>query len=317
MSSGNKVFRFMLLAPFGGLLTSAAVAQTIVWTDANARKIQRKDVSGGAVSTIVQFPAPRAAQFIHYDPVNKKLYYLFFDDAGNPLFQRCNLDGTVPENILTPSWGNFAINVESRKLCWCNNSGGIHQAELDGTGVESHNYSLCCVNSVEPHGDTLYFTAGGGLPKGFWRADADGSNEQFLHQSGVPFDLAFDPVENKFYMGALQDIFRMNPDGSDFQMVVDQNQSGDVEHVEVDPRGRKLYWVDITAKVIRRSNLDGTNIENFVTAADVGNPDFYIQGLTIVDSPTIPTVSGWGAICAGVLILVTGGTVLKKRGLVG
>ncbi len=315
MTSVRKLGCLIALTSLVGPLSSFAVAQTIVWTDANARKIQRKEVTGGAVSTIVQFPSPTSPYMIHYDPIEKRFYYLF-DNGSDLLFQRCNLDGTNPEDISTPSWGNFAINVESRKLYWCN-PGGIHRSELDGTGVESHNYALCCVNSVEPHGDTLFFTAGGGLPKGFWRADADGSNEQFLHQSGAPFDLAFDPVENKFYLGALQDIFRMDPDGSDFQMVVDQHQSGDVEHVEVDPRGRKLYWVDVGAKVIRRSNLDGTNIENFVTAADVGNPDFYIQGLTIVDSPTIPVVSSWGVLVVGVSLLVIGSLVIKKRNVAG
>ncbi len=95
---------------------TAALGQTIVWTDQDARTIQRKDVHGGPIQTIVEFPSPSSASLIHYDPVAAKLYYLFLGPSSSFHFQRANLDGSDAENIPTPSVGGFTLNVDSRKL---------------------------------------------------------------------------------------------------------------------------------------------------------------------------------------------------------
>jgi len=305
----TKVLR--VLTCLGGLLPTAAVGQTIVWTDANARRIQRKDVNGGEIKTIVQFPSPQAAYQIHYDPITAKLYYLFY--APPTSFQRANLDGSEPENIPTPSVGNFALNVELRKLYW-SNLATIYRSELNGSGVESHTYPSCCLGLPEAVGDDLYLAgSGGAMLKGIWRADADGSNEQFLHGSGQPLDLAYDPVEGKLYWASVDGIYRMNSEGTDFRFIVELLDTG-VNQVVVDRRGRKVYWAVNPAKIIQRSNLDGANVEDFVTASNVGNPNFDIQGLTIVyNSTPIPTLSGWGVMTTGVLVVVAGLVVLRKR----
>ena len=152
-----KVIRLIVVTCLGGLLPTASVGQTIVWTDINARRIQRKDVNGGEVGTIVQFPSSPAATQIHYDPIAAKLYYLFY--APPSTFQRANLDGSEPENIPTPSWGNFTLNVESRKLYWISRDDSgtrsvLNRSELNGSGVESHIYP-CCLLTLEALGDDL------------------------------------------------------------------------------------------------------------------------------------------------------------------
>jgi hypothetical protein len=298
----------------GGLLPSASLGQTIVWTDANARKIQRKEVSGGAVQTIVQFPAPQEASQIHYDPITAKLYYLIF--SGGTLFiQRANLDGSDPETIPTPSVGNFTLNVELRKLYW-SNSDTMYRSDLNGSGVESHTYPNCCLKTLEALGDDLFFGASGDLGKGVWRADTDGSNEQFLHESGAPRDFAYDPVENKLYLANIGDIVRLNTDGSAFETVVLNSVS---DSVAVDYLGRKVYWwAPPGLRLIQRANLDGSNVEDFVTASDVGNPNFDVRGLTIVyNSMPIPALSGWGLMVMSVILLAVGMFVLRKRARAG
>jgi hypothetical protein len=110
----------------------------------------------------------------------------------------------------------------------------------------------------------------------------------------------------------------MNPDGTGFQQVVslrawDFDESSPTQ-VVVDSRARKVYWADRTARVIQRSNLDGSNVEDFVTATDVGNPNFDLRGLTIVySSRPIPTLSGWGLMALTVLLLGAGLLVLRNR----
>jgi len=306
----SKVIR--LIVCLGGLLPTTSDAQTIVWTDADARRIQRKDVNGGEVGTIVQFLSPQAAYSIHYDPVTAKLYYLLFGTSGS--FQRANVDGSDSENIPTPSSGvGFTLNVDSRKLYWINPLNVLNRSELDGSGVQSHAYASGSLFTLEALGDDLYFGAGGVMAKGIWRADADGSNEQFLHGSGQPTDLAHDPVENKLYWGVFdQGIVRMNRDGTGFEQM-DFFISWP-HQVVVDARGRKVYWTNVDDRVIQRSNLDGSNVEDFVTASDVENPNFDIRGLTIVyTSRPIPTLSGWGLMAMTALLLGAGLLVLKKR----
>jgi hypothetical protein len=210
--------------------------------------------------------------------------------------------------------GAFTLNVELRKLYWIESPphNVLHRSDLNGSGVESHTYLCCAIFALEAVGSDLFFGAGGDN-KGVWRADADGSNEQFLHESGQPTDLAYDPVENKLYLASIADIQRLNPDGSGVQQV----HQGDAEQVVVDARGRKLYWANGDAQGfqrIQRSNLDGSNVEDFVTVSDVGDPDFDIGGLTIVyNSTPIPTMSGWGLAAMTVLILGTGLLVLRKH----
>jgi len=302
-----NVIRTIVLTCLGGLLPTAAVGQTIVWTDNNARRIQRKEVNGADVQTIVQFPSSPSASRIHYDPIGAKLYYRL-----GTAFERSNLDGTDPETIPTPSVGNFTLNVELRKLYWVNSGQSpstVYRSALDGTGVESHTYSTCCINTLEAVGDDLFFGAGGVMLKGIWRADADGANEQFLHGAPSPQDLGFDPVENKLYV-ATEAIYRMNTDGTSSEQIVKLQSLAD--QIVVDSRRRKVYWG--RGNVIQRSNLDGSNVEDFVTVADVGNPDFTVRGLTIVySSKPIPTVSGWGLTAMTAILLLAGLFVLRRQ----
>ena len=305
----SKVIRLIVVICLGGLLPSVTLAQTIVWTDVDARKIQRKDVTGGEVATIVQFPSPQNASQIHYDPFAAKLYYVYGPPGS---FQRANLDGSDPEDIPTPSYGIFTLNVELRKLYWIVGFNNVlNWSELDGSGVESHTYPTCCVETLEAVGDDLFFGAGGIMLKGIWRADADGSNEQYLHVTSEPLDLAYDPVENKIYVAGITEISRLNADGTGIQVLFQPLSAG---QIVVDSLTRKMYWAERGARVIRRSNLDGSNVEDFVTASDVGNPNLDIRGLTIVyNSTPIPTLSVWGLMAMTAILLGAGLIVLRKQ----
>jgi len=307
-----KVIRAIVLACLGGLLPKAAVGQTIVWTDQIGRRIQRKDVNGGPIETIVQFPASQVPGQIHYDPLAAKLYYLRFVAGGPDSFQRCNLDGSNPESIPTPTTGKFSLNVDSRKLYWVEGFGDsiLNYSELDGTGMESHSYSDCCVLCLEAFGDDLFFGAGLTLQKGIWRSDPDGFNEQFLRQTGQPFDLAYDPVDSKLYVLNIEGLVRMNLDGTGFENLLFL-QASDSDHLIVDGLGGKLYWT-YRGEKIQRSNLDGSNVEDFVSATQI--PDADLLGLTIVYTPPpIPALS-WGAFwLLAVFLVASAAIVLRKR----
>jgi hypothetical protein len=310
--SVSKVIRSIVLACLGGLLPTVVAGQTIVWTD--QRKIQRKDINGGPIETIAEFPASQFLGQIHYDPIAAKLYYLFIA-GGSFSFQRRNPDGSNPESIPTPSAGSFTLNVDSRKLYWIEGfDDTVHRADLDGSGVLSHTYPDCCVICLEAFANDLFFGAGLGLEKGIWRADPEGSNEQFLDGtgtgSGTPHDLAHDPVDNKLYWLAQTGLFRVNLDGSGKEnllfLLPDHS-----DQLIVDAWGRKLYWT-YEGEKIQRSNLDGSNVEDFVSAAQIPNAD--LRGLTIVYTSTpIPAVSRSALWVLAVLLAAAAAIVLRKR----
>lgn len=307
----SKVIRLVMVTCLGGLLPTAAVAQTIVWTDVDARRMQEKDVNGGEIRTLVQFQSPPVdfpPPQIHFDPLTAKLYYRW-----GSAFERANPDGSNPETILTPSVGIFTLNVELRKLYWIEGFSDdvLNRSELDGTGFQSHTYPSCCLLTLEAIGNDLFFGAGVGMQKGIWRADADGTNERYLHVSGQPMDLAYDPTEDKLYLATIDNIYRLNSDGSGFQTIID----GVSNHIAVDYEGRKVYWMPRGNRLIQRANLDGSNVEDFVTYNDVGNPNFDPQGLTIVYNalPLIPATSAWGLMAMIAIVLAAGMFVLKRR----
>lgn len=308
----GKVLRLLALMCLGAFLPTEVAGQTIVWTE--QRKIQSKDTNGGPIETIVQFSPSQFLGQIHYDPLAAKLYYLFIA-GGSFSFQRCNPDGSNPETIPTPSAGSFTLNVDSRKLYWIEGfNDTVHRAELDGSGLLSHTYSDCCVLCLEAFGSDLFFGGGLTLEKGIWRADADGSNEQFLEGtgtgSGAPLDLAHDPVDSKLYWLAQAGLFRVNLDGSGKENLVFLLPD-DGDQLIVDPWGRKLYWT-YEGKKIQRSNLDGSNVEDFVSAAQIPNAD--LRGLAIVYTPTpIPALSRGALGVLAVFLVVCVAIVLRKR----
>ncbi len=309
----NWNVRWLVIVAFlVGLFPLPGLAQTIVWTDENGRRIQSKDVSGGPVQTLAQFPADQFAYGIQHDPITGKLYYHFWDQTSS--FRRINIDGSNPETIPTPSAGTFAINTITRKLYWTLGIAmTLHQSNLDGSDHQTHAYSNCCYVPVLAIDNELYLAGYLSVIKGLWRADADGSNEQLLHSSGSPTSAAYDPVEDKVYwLEGGFGVHRINRDGTGYQYLFDYDFSDDFDLLTLDYRGRKLYWTNYGARTIQRANLDGTNIETVVTAAEAGNPNLELRGLTIVQPPIVPAMSVHGAAIMFLAILAAAFLLLKR-----
>ncbi len=308
----RSLIRLIALTSLGGPLSSLAVAQTIVWMDGDSRKIQKKDVGGGAVQTIVQFVPPQNASQINYDPIARKLYYR---SGGTPTdFQRMSIDGSNIEDIAIPTGGTFAINIESRTFYWVVGAEDdvLNYSDLNGAEVQTHTYPTCCFAPLLAVGEDLYIWGSLAADKGLYRADADGSNEQLLYEGTVPTSAAYDPVENRVYVAAEILIFRINTDGTGYQEIVQTPIGPPNMIVAIDSSSRKLYWTDSVRRVIQRSNLDGSNIETFLTASEAGNLQLDLRGLTVVLPPSIPASSAWSMIVFGIVILLSG-IVLSKN----
>jgi hypothetical protein len=61
---------------------------------------------------------------------------------------------------------------------------------------------------------------------------------------------------------------RVNPDGTGLTELV--NTGGGARGLDLDMQAGKMYWADVDNSVIRRSNLDGSGVENITTLTGIG-----------------------------------------------
>ena len=133
---------------------------------------------------------------------------------------------------------------------------------------------------------------------GLYRANLDGSNKQHVLEVGIynTSDSAIDGIGGKIYWTNRESrspgpgLFRVNLDGSNIEVVARSNDS--IRRFELDTVGRKIYWIG--SKAIRRSNLDGSNVESFYVhgradpsgglAVDGGSGKLYWIGSPFIES---------------------------------
>jgi low density lipoprotein receptor-related protein 5/6 len=101
------------------------------------------------------------------------------------------------------------------------------------------------------------------------RCDFNGFNIEELVTTGLSAvgSIAIDRTGGKMYWAdwpeATAHIRRSNLDGSDVE-VIHSGLSGPYG-VALDVTAGKLYWTEFSANMVRRSNLDGTNVEDLIT----------------------------------------------------
>jgi hypothetical protein len=108
------------------------------WTDRTAEKIQRANLDGSGIETILEAAAISQPFGIDVDPENGKIY---FTDPGQGGILRANLDGSDIEGLLfaeTP-WG-IDLDLANGKLYFTESvfdgQDSISVANLNGTGFE-------------------------------------------------------------------------------------------------------------------------------------------------------------------------------------
>ncbi len=209
---------------------------------------------------------------------------LFFSEVFNPTFsdgtiKRVNTDGTGLQTLVDVGGGlrGVAVDASAGKLYWTDVINDvIRRANLFGSNPEDLvTAGLAFPNSIDldPAGDILYW--GDQTLDQIRRADLDGSNASVLLSTSMHWGATVDSLNGKLYWstaitGPTVDIMRSNVDGSEIETVVTGvDKPGDIA---LDVAGGKIYWTDYVADVVRRSNLDGTDVEDlFVVGANL-NP---------------------------------------------
>ena len=120
------------------LATGLFAQQTyLYWTDRTGGLVQRSDIDGSNVTTIVSgISTPEA---MTYDSVNNKIYWL---ERGTGTIFRADIDGSNSETVISSLGAglrNLAVDPTNSDIYWAIDSDGpsqvIRRANYDGTGT--------------------------------------------------------------------------------------------------------------------------------------------------------------------------------------
>lgn len=208
--------------------------------------------------------------------------HCFYPEIGDGFIERVSLDGGTIEPVHVTGNGVRGIAVEpvGAKLYWADvNALVIRRSNFDATDVQDIITSgLEWPRSVAADAGSgkLYF--GDQVTYLLRRANLDGSNPQTLRSTAFHAGLAIDALHGKIYWSTSDadvkgKILRSNLDGTGLETVI---SSSDPEFkpagVAVDPVGGRVYWTDYVVDVIRRANLDGSDMQDLYWVGSNRNP---------------------------------------------
>ncbi|MBE2236069.1 MAG: hypothetical protein IAE85_21435, partial [Anaerolinea sp.] len=238
-------------------------------------------------------------------------------------------DGSDVRQRYSDPWADpsgIAVDPLTDQIYWTeayyNRSyGRLMRMNLDGSGVtvlrnDLYNPADLVVDAV--NGQLYWFDS---FWNGSWwggsvrRANLDGSDPVTLLPglSSSLGALALDPERGKLYYSEGGAIRRVNLDGSGREDVV--TGLGDtILGLELDPYAEKVYWSQRMARVIRRADLDGQNLQTLVTrGADISGLHVDVAGGQMVWTEFGSSVFRANLDGSGVAAFTTGYTVLNSH----
>ena len=151
--TGNNCSAAVSIAVAAVTPPGARGVSRMYWTDWKTGKIQRSNLDGSGVETLVT-TGSGAPVGIALDVAGGKMYWV---DSGTEKIQRSNLDGSGVENLVTTGLGTprgIALDVAGGKMYWTDwGTEKIQRSNLDGSGVEN----LVASGLVYPYGIALEF----------------------------------------------------------------------------------------------------------------------------------------------------------------
>lgn len=227
-----SVLSWTLLAGIQLALTCSGEGAKLYWTDRGAGKVQRSNLDGSEVETLVAFPAGSNLRGISVDTEGGRIY---FADNGSGKILRVDLDGENQEELVSGLGfpADVLFDVASQKLYWCDQTRDrLQRANPDGSGLETLH---------EPNAP--YFL------------DIDGENQRLYWGLFTQTPARDQP-----------NVFRIDlPSGREMPVVSGLHQ---VRGVKLDLVDARLYWCDREAHKIQRARLDGSEMEDVVAGLD-------------------------------------------------
>lgn len=256
------------------LIHSSAIADAIYWTTGFGTTIERANLDGTGHEVVAS--TGNLSTGIALDTQARYAYWTGVQGRG---ISRASLDGSGTEFLLSPANDpeGIALDLDAGKMYWSESwpVPRIQRANLDGSDQET----LIETGDLGPAGLALDVSAGymywtNPWEGGVYRANLDGTNASQLIETGIsPIGIALDVVGGKIYWtengGSNQSIRRADLDGSGIEDLVttDQVALQNPLGIALDLGAGKIYWADYLARKIQRSNLDGSDVEDFLILA--------------------------------------------------
>jgi DNA-binding beta-propeller fold protein YncE len=234
--------------------------------------IVRANLDGSNPELIL--PVPQLYIFdLAIDPQNEKIY---FYDFGVDQLQRANFDGTGREPVWNGPTQQFAIDPGTPQRGFVENDTYTIRSFLFATPTTVPTIiTPAAVSSfaVDPIHQHIYWADHSFmLENGIMRANYDGTNPTGVALSNIyyPASMAVDPVNKRLYYNSGDGTHRTELDGDDDQVVVTPSgQNAGPSDLALDLAGGKIYISEEGADMVRRANLDGSNVEPLLSGAVV------------------------------------------------
>lgn len=190
-----------------------------------------------------------------------------------------NLEEGTTQRIITTDTrrpGKIAVDVAGGKIYWVDKRGeSIQWSDLDGSNSEwligFHSRVYAIDLDLDLHRGKIYFSAlyneGDYFDGGVYRANLDGSDIESLGRA-LSSTLAVDPERDFVYLTDWYGIYLLNRDEWD-EYVLKSRSSRAPRDVALDLVNDKVYWTDPEERAVRRSDRDGSNLEDVLTNLDL------------------------------------------------
>lgn len=227
----------------------------IFWTERDRDEIRMADLDGTNVETL--FEVNGRPLGIALDRPNSKVYWT--DERGR--IQRASLDGSGEAELLVSNFDpilSIALDLDARQMYWAARS-SIWRADMDGTNETLLVDRLRAPSSLQLDAENgqMYWTdmVSGSIS----RAELSGHTVEVLIEGrNQPISLALDQIHGRIYWTEDMSIFRSKLDGSELESVV--SGPGAPVGLTLDLENDLIYWTDRDHGVLRRSNLDGSQV---------------------------------------------------------
>ncbi len=295
------LFTLSLMTVF---INEDAFAQSkMYWTDTHSNTIQRANLDGSSVETVVN--GVTASLDMAIDQINGKIYWVdigqFVSGFGDEVIRRANLDGTGVETILTTADGlraPWAIEVDPNggKVYWADgNTQKIYRADLNGQNIElivdipkfrSPDFgSGTAVQQITEFGNVgglaldiannqLYWTDyfGGDIHRTSMDGAVDITQiERLVSGLTTPRGIVLDDVDGRMYWVTGRfgsEVMRAYTDGSGVEVLVGKKLGTRLKQpfrIGLDVVAGLMYWTDRDTGLIQQADFDGANVTTLLT----------------------------------------------------
>jgi hypothetical protein len=210
--------------------------------------------------------------------------HLYWPQTNGSTIRRSNLDGTNIVDVIPDSFSpeGVALDTAAGKLYWTENR-SVFRANLDGSSPQELFVSQRSLDRIEadPVADKLYFVERG--PQGARLLASDMNANDAVEFAAADQILGLDLDETSGTLmwttltgtSAAIHCANLRATGQCVSSRIDVE--GIVESVAADYDAGKVYWIDPNSSVLRRANLDGSNVQIVRTAT----ASEYLGGLAI------------------------------------